>query len=254
VSRHVTATGEDRDGRGVHRVEAMRRWGVDAFVTDRTGGVSVGPYASLNLGLHVGDDPARVYENRRRVAAGVGVGVDRLVIVRQVHSSAVVVAEEATRETEADALTTVGTDLAIAVLVADCVPVVLCDEGATRVSVAHAGWRGLASGVLANALADFEDPARVHAFVGPCISADVYQVGPEVAQHFADVPGAVTEDVDDRSRLDLRSVCVAQLTRLGVPAGHVDVSTLVTDHGEAFFSDRAERPCGRFALVARRGP
>ena len=108
---------EDRAGLRIHPFDALARWGVDAFVTERTGGVSRGPYQSLNLGLHVGDEASDVYENRRRVADAIGVGVDRLVIVRQVHSNDVVVAEQATPDTEADVVTTVGTDLAVAVLV-----------------------------------------------------------------------------------------------------------------------------------------
>jgi YfiH family protein len=250
----VTEIPEERGGLRVHRIEQVRRWGVDAFVTERIGGVSEGPYASLNLGLHVGDEASNVYENRRRVAEAAGVGIDRLVIVRQVHSSDVVVAEAATPESEADVVTTQGTDLAIAVLVADCVPIVLCDEVSSRVSVAHAGWRGLASGVLASAVGDFDDPARVHAYVGPCISLDSYQVGPEVAAHFCGVPGALHAERDDRSRLDLRAVCVAQLVALGLSRDNLSVTQQVTDRGTTFFSDRAERPCGRFALVARREP
>ena len=254
MSRDVTSSVRERTGLLVHSIDELARWGVDAFVTDRGGGVSVGPYASLNLGLHVGDEPAHVYENRRRVAASIGVGVDRLVIVRQVHSSTVAIAEESTPETEADVVTTTGTDLAIAVLVADCVPVVLCDEESTRVSVAHAGWRGLASGVLAQAIADFADPARVHAYVGPCISFDSYQVGPEVAEHFTDVPEALASDVGDRSRLDLHAVCVAHLVALGLSPDHLSIASQFTDRGTVFFSDRSERPCGRFAVVARRAP
>ena len=245
---------EDRAGLRIHPFDALARWGVDAFVTERTGGVSRGPYQSLNLGLHVGDEASDVYENRRRVADAIGVGVDRLVIVRQVHSNDVVVAEQATPDTEADVVTTVGTDLAVAVLVADCVPLVLCDEVARRVTVAHAGWRGLASGVLASAVATFDDPARVHVAIGPCISPDADQVGPEVAEHFVGLAGARRDDHADRSRLDLRAVCVAQLLALGVPGDHLSSTAAVTDGGTTFFSDRAERPCGRFAVVARRAP
>jgi copper oxidase (laccase) domain-containing protein len=90
------------------------------------------------------------------------------------------------------------------------------------------------------------------AFFGPSISAEGYQVGPEVAIHFAHLPGAVTPDVDDRSRLDLRLVATHQLLDSGVPDTSIVGCRQVTDGGEVFFSDRAQRPCGRFALVARR--
>ena len=92
----------------------------------------------------------------------------------------------------------------------------------------------------------------MHAFLGPCISAAAYQVGPEVAEHFTNVAGAVTPDTGDRSRLDLAPVAVAQLLALNVTDGHITIASQSTDGGTTFFSDRAQRPCGRFALVARR--
>jgi copper oxidase (laccase) domain-containing protein len=106
--------------------------------------------------------------------------------------------------------------------------------------------------VLESALEHFEHHDAVHAFLGPSISSASYQVGPEVAEHFAYVPGAVTPDSGDRSRLDLRAVAVAQLLALNVTDQHITVATQSTDGGATFFSDRAARPCGRFALVARR--
>ena len=250
----MTLTSERRADLDVHPITSLRDCGVDAFVTDRFGGVSDGPYESLNLGLHVGDEPARVYENRRRVARAIGVGVDRLVIVRQVHGCDVVVAEDATPDTSADAITTIGTDLAVAVLVADCAPIVLCDAHGARLSVVHAGWRGLVAGVIERALAAFDDPSDVRAFIGPRISAAAYQVGPEVAEHFEQVPTALAPDVADRSRLDLGVVARHQLRHLGVRGANIVTSIDVTDGAGRFFSDRSVRPCGRFAVVARRTP
>jgi copper oxidase (laccase) domain-containing protein len=137
-------------------------------------------------------------------------------------------------------------------LIADCLPILLVDEDSPTLAVVHAGWRGLQSGVIASALALFEHRDAVHAFLGPCISAAAYQVGPEVAEHFTAVPKAVTPDTGDRSRLDLRQVALAQLTSGNVLERHVTVAADSTDGGATFFSDRASRPCGRFALVARR--
>lgn len=247
----VTLTAQVRGRLSVHRVDHFGELGIDAFVTDRFGGVSEGPYASLNLGTHVGDDPERVLENRRRVAEAAGVALERLVIVRQVHSNTVLEAPFG-EDQSGDALFSSSRDHALAVLVADCVPVLLADESSKAFAVVHAGWRGLGSNVLANAVARFEDPRLLHAFVGPSISPEAYQVGPEVATHFCDVEGAVLADVDDRSRLDLRRVATSQLVDLGLEDANVLVSTQDTDGGELFFSDRAMRPCGRFALVARR--
>ncbi len=236
----------------MHPVESVREFGVDAFVTDRMNGVSVGAYDALNLGDHVGDDADAVEENRRRVAEAIGVARGRLVTVRQVHGTTVCEAGEVEGETEADAIFTDEEDVALAILVADCLPVLLVDASSARFAVVHAGWRGLAAGTLARALERFDDARRVHAFVGPSISLEGYQVGPEVARHFIDVPHAVLADGGDRSRLDLRLVATTQLVAAGVPDGQVARSREVTNGGEVFFSDRAQRPCGRFALVARR--
>jgi len=241
---------EARGALTVHRIDAAVRLGVDAFVTDRFGGVSEGPYKSLNLGGHVGDDIGHVMENRRRVAQAAG--VEQLVIMRQVHGADVLDAPMPGVECEGDGLFSSSSDLALAILVADCVPVLLVDETSRNFAVVHAGWRGLHTGVLARAVARFGDPADLHAFLGPAISGEHYQVGPEVATKFADVPGAVLPDVRDRSLLDLRRVGAHQLRQLGLDDENVLVSDQSTDGGGLFFSDRAARPCGRFALVARR--
>jgi polyphenol oxidase len=248
VSQRVTL---EVDGRGplpVYRFPGVTDLGVDAFVTGRHGGVSSGPYASLNLGNHFGDEPAAVEQNRQRVAEAIGAPLH---LVRQTHSSNVVFAHELTRETEADAILTRG-DEAIAIMVADCVPILLVSTAEPLIGVVHAGWRGLVAGVIGNSLSHFGDAQTVRAFVGPAISAATYQVGPEVAAHFTDVEGALFPDEGDRSRLDLYAVVRHQLRHHGVADNAITISHDVTDGGQTFFSDRHERPCGRFALVARR--
>lgn len=236
----------------VYPVEFARHFGVSAFVTDRFGGVSVPPYESLNLGDHVGDDAEHVRQNRRLVADAISVDPARLVIVNQNHGTDVVLANEVTPDSAGDVIVDFGDEFAIAVLVADCVPLLLVDEDSPALAVVHAGWKGLQHGVIVNALRNFDHPNAVHVFIGPCISGEAYQVGPEVATQFASVAGAVLPDSDDRSRLDLRVVAIAQLLEHGVTDDHVAMSAQTTDGGETFFSDRAQRPCGRFALVAKR--
>ena len=236
----------------VHAFEGAAAFGVDAFVTNRLGGVSAAPFDELNLGAHVGDVPGAVAQNRRLVASAIGVVPERLVIVRQVHSSTVVAVHGPVDDVEADGLYADGSDVALCVLVADCVPILLVDDSSTRFAVVHAGWRGLHAGVVNRALESFSTPSRVHAFIGPSISGVTYQVGPDVAQHFADVPGAVRADRDDRSLLDLRAVVVHRLRTHGVSESAITTSAQCTDGGGVFFSDRAARPCGRFGLVARR--
>ncbi len=237
-------------------IDSARALGVDAFVTTRSGGVSDAPYDSLNLGDHVGDDPARVRENRRRVADAAGVGEHDLIIVPQVHGREVV---ELTGPGDgaiapADALVTSSRHLALAILVADCVPVLLMDPLRERIAVVHAGWRGLVAGVLEAALARFERVEDVHVVVGPAISGDRYQVGPDVATHFRDVPGALRADHGDRSLLDLTRVVEWRVRGAGVADERLTTSDERTDDRATFFSDRAARPCGRFALVARLHP
>jgi hypothetical protein len=252
VSAEVTLTTKPLEVLNVYPIEFARHFGVQAFVTDRGGGVSPAPYESLNLGDHVEDDPANVQENRRRVAEAIGVDASRLVIINQVHGRDVVIANEATAESAGDVIVDFGDGFAVAVLVADCLPILLVDEDSTTLAVVHAGWRGLQDNVLESALEHFEHHDAVHAFLGPCISAAAYQVGPDVAEHFTSVAGALTPDTGDRSRLDLRQVAVAQLLALNVTDDHVTIASQSTDGGETFYSDRAQRPCGRFALVARR--
>jgi YfiH family protein len=250
VTVEVTLAPKTREAIDVYPIEFARHFGVQAFVTGRSGGVSPAPYESLNLGDHVDDAPEKVLENRRRVAEAIGVDAGRLVIVNQVHGRDVVIANEASADSSGDVIVDFGDGFAVAVLVADCLPILLVDEDSPTLAVVHAGWRGLQSNVLA--LENFEHHDAVHAFLGPCISAAAYQVGPEVAQQFTNVAGAVTPDTGDRSRLDLRQVAVAQLLTLNVSDGHITIASQSTDGGATFFSDRAQRPCGRFALVARR--
>jgi YfiH family protein len=250
MPRDVVLRPEQRGSLAVYPADNLRALGVDVFVTDRFNGTSSSPYDSLNLGDHVGDDVSRVRENRALVARAAGVDPDHFVTVRQVHGIGVLEAAAVSAQSEADALVTDSRDLAIAVLVADCVPIALVDTASRRVAVVHAGWRGLRDGVIGRALERLS--ARdTHVFVGPSISREKYQVGPEVAQHFVTVEGALLADGPDHSRLDLRLVALHQLVGAGVVDDHVVLSRDVTDGGEVFFSDRAQRPCGRFAIVAR---
>lgn len=226
---------------------------VDAVVTGRLGGVSSAPYDSLNLALHVGDDPLFVEENRRRVAAALDLGTEKLVIASQVHGAVVNDIDAWTGDAlVGDVLVTTRGDVALCVLVADCVPLLFVEPDGARIAVAHAGWRGLAAGVIAATLACFTTPREVRVVIGPHISSARYQVGPEVAEHFAAVKGACLEDVGERRRLDLGVIATHQLLAGGVLDEHLTRCTPYTDDAQTFFSDRAQRPCGRFGLVARR--
>jgi YfiH family protein len=247
MARTVEMRADAAGGLTLHRFGRLAG-AVDVAVTDRFGGVSEGEFAELNLGGHVGDDPMRVAENRSRVAAALGAA--SLCTVRQVHGAEVAAATDCASTTQADAIYVDEPAVAAAILVADCVPIALVDEERARVALVHAGWRGLAAGVIAAALSRFASPRAVMALIGPSVSPESYQVGPEVAERFTAVAGALAPDTADRSRLDLRAVAVHQLHAAGVSDDDVLVASEVTDGGEVYFSDRAQRPCGRFAMVA----
>ena len=245
--------------------------GVEAIVTTRRGGVSSGPYATLNLGLHVGDDPDAVLENRRRALRAIGAGLEDAVFAEQVHGCRVAVVEEgdaglgARRRSDAvagcDALVTIGPGLVLVVLVADCIPAVAVDPEAGVLAVVHAGWRGTARQVMAATVrAAVECGAaaeRLHVAMGPAVAARSYRVGPEVAEAVAGASGpnghrAVTED-GDGLRVDLVEANTLQLEAVGVARERVLASGLDTGD-DRFFSDRRTRPCGRFALMVRLHP
>ncbi len=242
--------------------------GVDAAVTTREHGVSVGPYRSLNLGLHVGDDPRCVAENRRRAAGALGVGVDDLVFASQVHGSraSVVRGEDTGRGARdaadaiegSDALVTAEPGVVLVVLVADCSPLLLFDPDARVLALVHSGWRGALAGVVRAALEAMAalgaEAGRTVAVVGPTVSPDTYVVGPEVAAAARAALGSGADEVlwrhGDRWRLDVAGANRLQLLAAGVRAERISLSPLAS--GDApFFSDRAARPCGRFGLLAR---
>lgn len=160
--------------------------GVGALITTRTGGVSTGACASLNLGLHVGDDPMAVAENRRRVMALLP---GEPCWLNQVHGVAVhtiSAMEGDVSRPEADAAVTRLPGRPCAVLVADCLPVLFCSDDGDVVAAAHAGWRGLAAGVLERTVEAMNvAPQRVMAYLGPAIGAGAFEVGQDVVDAFA---------------------------------------------------------------------
>jgi YfiH family protein len=243
-----------------------------ALVTTRHGGVSRGPFGSLNLALHVGDDDEAVVENRRRALGALGGRLEELVVAEQVHGTTVtVVASEAAGRGSrslldavpgTDALVTHGPGLTLAVLVADCAPVVLFDPHAAVVGCAHAGWRGALGGVIEATIEAMGSlgarPERLLVGVGPAIAGQRYEVGDEVAdaarRHLGPHPRCLSADSGGRWRLDLAGALTTILTRAGVPGSQVAVADDDTGPKTPFFSARAAQPCGRFGLLARIEP
>jgi polyphenol oxidase len=207
--------------------------GGTALFTTRRGGVSEGPYASLNLGLWTDDDAGRVRENRERLRAEVG--AQRLAQGRQVHGTRVVVDAEGIEE--ADGQVTAAPGVAAMVLVADCLPVALA--GPDRVAMLHAGWRGLAGGVLE---AGVEATGAVCAAIGPGIGPCCYEVGDDVRAVFG----------TSEPTLDLKAIARARLEAAGVRDIH-DCGLCTSCDAERFFSHRRDRGVtGRQAGLAWR--
>ena len=224
--------------------------GVHALVSTREGGASLPPWASFNLGSHVGDDARAVAANRARLCAAIGA---RPVWLEQVHGCAVADADGAVGVPEADAAVARLPGRACAVMTADCLPVLFCDDEGSVVAAAHAGWRGLAGGVL-EAVAGRMGvaPARLRAWLGPAIGPDAFEVGEEVRAEFVAgdpraahafvpaAPGKWMADLFALARLRLQAIGVTRIEGGGVcTARNVD----------RFYSYRREGRTGRFATL-----
>ncbi len=260
---------------------ALGRHGIHVGFTERAGGVSGSPFGSLNLATHVGDEPEAVEENRRRFLGALRllgstgepspIGV---VTAEQVHGSLarVVGAAEAGDDPlgrdpvpGADGLVTAEPGVALMLLFADCVPVVLVAPGAPRgtgapaVAVAHAGWRGMADGVVERTMERLCEHASCKPFdlliyVGPHICGECYEVGRDVLSRFPEVTDTMTAT---RGALDLATVLDRRLDAIGVRArARVSSGMCTAERTDAFFSYRAEGITGRHAAFAwiRRGP
>lgn len=218
---------------------------VVAGFSTRHGGGSDGPYASLNLGLSVGDDAAQVRENRRRLFEAVGFSVDQLALAGQVHGAEVMEVVEAGGYRGYDAMVTRRPGLLLCISAADCAAVLLADAEARVVGACHAGWRGTVARVVVRTVAAMTRlgaaPSRLRAYVSPCISAEHFEVGPEVARQFAPafvrrLPG------QEKRHVDLKAAIAAQLAEAGLASGRVEVSPHCTfAEADAFFSHRAQK-------------
>lgn len=220
---------------------------VRALVTTRAGGVSAGPYATLNLGSRVGDDPACVERNRAILRACLP---SEPRWMKQVHGTRVIAAREAGADVEADGAVSSAAGEVCAVLVADCLPVLLCARDASVVAVAHAGWRGLSAGVLEVVVASMAIPPReVLAYLGPSIGARVYEVGDDVRGAFVErdphAAAAFAPRPGGKFLADLALLARQRLGACGV--GDVYGGGACTATDPRFFSFRRDRITGRMA-------
>lgn len=225
---------------------------VHAAFTLRTGGVSVAPFDSLNVAAHVGDDVPAVAENRRRIRRQLRLPAEPAWL-QQVHGVRVANLDASTSLTEADAAMTRRTDRVCAIQVADCVPVLFATRDGTAVAGAHAGWRGLAAGVLeATVEALGVDAGELYAWLGPGISRKHFEVGDEVRAACiagdAEAGAAFERNPRGRWQCDLYSLARRRLARLGVREVSGGDGCTYADP-ERFFSYRRDGRCGRMAAL-----
>ena len=218
--------------------------------TTRTGGVSTGPYASLNLGLSSGDGKTPVSENRRRVLAALGADEQRACAFSQVHGTRVLEGAPSWFEEEADAVVSNTPGLALVISTADCLPVLFYDPVTGAVGAAHCGWRGTVQGIAAATVRKLtelygSDPADLHVAFGPAISRLNYQVGAEVVAEFRQTgfPETVYEpDGSGRFLLDVAAANRWALLALGVkPVSLWESGRCTYADPERFFSHRRDR-------------
>jgi YfiH family protein len=221
---------------------------VHAWVTERG---SAARYGTMNLALHVADDPAAVAANRARLRAGLHLPAEPRWL-EQVHGTRILDLDgEAVGP--ADGAVTARPGVVCAVLTADCLPVLLCDAAGQRVAVAHAGWRGLLNGVLSEAVAAFGcPPDELLAWLGPAIGQVAYEVGAEVREAFvARAPAAEMRfdpNPQGRWQADLYGLARDALAHSGVRSVHGGGYCTYAE-AERFFSHRREAPCGRMATL-----
>lgn len=242
--------------------------------TTRAGGVSDGAWASLNLAMHVGDDRESVVENRRRLAAELPA---EPLWLDQIHGTRVVDADalsallprhhrptagnatvaESEVAPRGDAAVTTRPDVVLAIMTADCVPVVIADLEGRGLGVAHAGWRGLAAGVLDTTLtalrAKLPDATGWRAWVGPCIGQDRFEVGEEVRAAFADIDSSTARffqaGAPGKWQANLSGLARDRLEKIGVRG--VEQSSLCTyDDADQLYSYRRSAVTGRMATLA----
>lgn len=226
--------------------------GVRSAFTLRGGGVSAGAYASLNLGAHVGDDPAAVAANRARVRGALALPSEP-VWLDQTHGVRVADLDREPRPEPADAAVTREPGRVCAILVADCLPVLFATRRGDAVAAAHAGWRGLAAGVLEATIAALGVPGpELVAWLGPAIGPDRFEVGAEVRQAFlqadAGCGAAFRPNTRGRWLCGLAALARRRLAAAGVTA-IADGTACTYSDATRFFSHRRQQPTGRMAAL-----
>ncbi len=222
--------------------------------TGRSGGVSAGVFAELNLGDHVGDDPDAVTANRATLAELAGLPADRLAIMKAAHGRDVAVVDGAGTYDDVDILITRSADLGLVALAADCVPMALIDPVAQIAAAVHSGWRGVAADAAGAAVTAMvgqgADPARIQARLGPAICPSCYEVSDEVrATVVSAASDAFAVTRSGQPSVALHPGVRQQLQRAGVT--HISADATCTFESPDFFSHRRDGVTGRHGVVVR---
>lgn len=225
---------------------------VRAYVSTRIGGVSSVPFDSLNLGLHVQDDPAAVQQNRQLFSSYIDMP-DSTTWLNQVHGTDVACLPCESLPDSADAAVSHTKNQVCAVLTADCLPVFFCNQAGTQVAVAHAGWRGLCAGVLESTLAKFDEKENVMVWFGPAIGPNAFEVGDEVREAFVSVipdAAAAFKPAQEAGKWlgDLYLLAKQRLVVAGVIQIYGGDYCTFTDEAR-FYSYRRDGKTGRMASV-----
>lgn len=226
-----------------------------AAESTRHGGVSPAPFNSLNLGINTSDDSENVDENRHRFFDVIGAGTFQFASSHQIHGTEVLYTTEPGRFDGYDALITNQSGLLVGVTVADCVPILIYDQANQAVAAVHAGWRGTVGGIVTKTLTHMQRrfgtlAEHCYAYVGTCIDACSFEVGPEVADQF----DSAFKRHDIRSRksfVDLKASNMQLLSEFGIPVAHISISPFSTVlNNEDYFSYRVEHgQTGRMLAV-----
>jgi YfiH family protein len=223
---------------------------IRALITTRTGGTSTGSYASMNLGDGVEDNPASVHANRRLLRGFLPAEPKWL---RQMHGTHVVNAETLTHPVEADASIAIKPGCVSVVMVADCLPILITDRTGSRVAAVHAGWRGLAAGIIENTVQALATPARnLLAYLGPAIGPSKFEVGDDVRNAFVALDPAARDAFQAHGvrkwRADLFQLARQRLANLGLTDVYGGGQCTYSDPAR-FFSHRRDKVSGRMAAL-----
>jgi len=210
-------------------------------------------YGDFNLGLHVGDQETEVVENRKKLNQVIGANKS-IQWLNQVHGTDVgVIVEASTLPITADAAVTRSPNVALAIMTADCLPIILANHNGNEIAAIHAGWRPLANGIIQNTLAKLEsDSETLVAWLGPCISQQNFQVGSEVREVFKALDPSLTEffveDDEKKFKADLRAIAIFLLTKLGVNQ-IFELADCTYDRVDKYYSYRRCNISGRMCSI-----